>query len=313
MSKAPTLNSIGPAPTAVSAKPVRAVAVVAICHEFMPTIFANVFSWGASMSTVTCCAHGGVDRDVDGHAADPMLVAVDAGRLPGGGHGCGIPGERLVVVDEERVRSGERGEVAGGLLVATVSERGTTVEDQADHGNHGDECESEDDDDLATLVAASGTHVEPLSGYWISTVLEPFRSKGPNAPRSGVSGSNGAVTSTRTRSPGTHARLTTANVSVLMHEKVGSSRRRDEPALHRQGVGGVAARAERGARVHAGRPGDLPGGLRHAVVHVDAPAEVDDRHHQQQKDGDREGELDERLAAWWRSLRNRRLMAAPRS
>ena len=53
VSKAPTLNSIGPAPTAVSAKPVMAVAVVAICHEFMPTIFANVFSWGASMSTVT--------------------------------------------------------------------------------------------------------------------------------------------------------------------------------------------------------------------------------------------------------------------
>jgi hypothetical protein len=54
------------------------VAVVAICHEFMPTILANVFSWGASMSTVTSDADRGVDGHVDGHAPHRVLVAVDA-------------------------------------------------------------------------------------------------------------------------------------------------------------------------------------------------------------------------------------------
>ena len=143
------LNSIGPAPTAVSPKPVRPAVVDG--DEFMPTILAKVFSWGASMSTVTWAPTAGVDGDVDGHAAHAMLVAVDAGRLAGRSHGGGILGERLVVIDEERVRSGERGEgQAGGLLVAAMRETRRAVEDQADHGDHGDECEREDDDDLAT-------------------------------------------------------------------------------------------------------------------------------------------------------------------
>jgi hypothetical protein len=104
-------------------------------------------------------ADRGVDGNVDGHAPHRVLVAVDASRLPRGSDRCCIAGEWLVVVDEERVRSGERGEVAGGLLVATVRERGTAVEDQADHGDHGDEGESEDDDDLADVLRGGRSSV----------------------------------------------------------------------------------------------------------------------------------------------------------
>src|SRR5262245_32307522 len=88
----------------------------------------------------------------------------------------------------------------------------------------------------------------------------------------------------------------------------------DQAHLGRDRVGRLRAQAQcpscaggmddRGPRSQASR-------LRRAVHHVDAPAEIDDAHQQDQEWDDGEGELDERLAATAGVVVSRPVVGAP--
>ena len=100
------------------------------------------------------------DRDADAVRrvdADRDDRAVHAGReAVGGGDGLGA-GDRLVlvVVDEVVVGAGQRREVRGRLLVASLGERGAAVQGKPGQADQRDEGQGEDDQDLAARSLAA--------------------------------------------------------------------------------------------------------------------------------------------------------------
>ena len=103
-------------------------------------------------------------------------------------------------------RAGHRREIGDVLLIAPLREGAAAIEDEAHHGDDGDERDGEDDEDLAPLPL-TGCHgwtllVVLTGGHGTSIRLTDSRVWLPNIATSGVIGSNGAWTRTRTNRSG---------------------------------------------------------------------------------------------------------------
>ena len=87
-----------------------------------------------------------------------------------------------------RVRGGQHGQVRGILLPAALGIGRPTIDHQSDHGDDRDQCEGEDDEDLAVLASACAWPRRPPSYCWIWALLEPFIVNVPSTTTSGVDG-----------------------------------------------------------------------------------------------------------------------------